>query len=121
MITDVVTNATGVAIGTGQANTAAILLADITNQGVAAALTSFLGNDWWLPSQDELKAILPNAYAGLIPGFDSSGYGWGPPNRPYWSSTETGVTTVFGTTLDMDSEGPRDKQFIIYWFGVKSF
>ncbi|PKP61445.1 DUF1566 domain-containing protein [Candidatus Atribacteria bacterium HGW-Atribacteria-1] len=76
----VVTGATGTAIGTGQANTTAI----VTIQGAgsyAAQLCNDLTvggySDWYLPSKDELNKLYLNRVA--IGGFADSGY---------WSSSE---------------------------------
>ena len=76
----VVTGATGTAIGTGQANTTAI----VTIQGagsyaamLCAALTEGGYNDWFLPSKDELGKLYINKVA--IGGFA---------DYTYWSSSE---------------------------------
>ena len=78
--TFVTTGATGIAIGTGQANTTAI----VTIQGAgsyAAQLCNDLTvggyNDWFLPSKDELDKLYINKVA--IGGFAGS---------HYWSSSE---------------------------------
>lgn len=77
----VVTGATGTAIGTGQANTTAI----VTIQGAgsyAAQLCNDLTvgsySDWYLPSKDELNKLFLNRLA--IGGFAAS--------YLYWSSSE---------------------------------
>jgi hypothetical protein len=77
---NMVTGATGTAIGTGQANTTAI----VTIQGAgsyAAQLCNDLTvggyNDWFLPSKDELDKLYINKVA--IGGFDDD---------HYWSSSE---------------------------------
>ena len=77
---NVVTGATDTAIGTGQANTTAI----VTIQGAgsyAAQLCNDLTvggyNDWFLPSKDELDKLYINK--GAIGGF-ADGF--------YWSSSE---------------------------------
>jgi hypothetical protein len=77
----VVTGATGTAIGTGQANTTAI----VTIQGagsyaamLCATLTEGGYNDWFLPSKDELDKLYINKVA--IGGFT---------DYTYWSSSET--------------------------------
>jgi hypothetical protein len=79
----VVTGATGTAIGTGQANTTAI----VTVQGAgsyAAQLCNDLTvggyNDWFLPSKDELDKLYINKVA--IGGFAVGGV------SGYWSSSE---------------------------------
>ncbi|MEI6821128.1 MAG: DUF1566 domain-containing protein [Bacteroidota bacterium] len=78
-----ITGATGTALGTGLANTNAI----IANQGAgsyAAKLCHDLSlggySDWYLPSKDELNLL--NSNKVLIGGFSNSSY--------YWSSTDGG-------------------------------
>ncbi len=75
-----ITGASGTALGTGQANTTAI----VNNQGdgnYAAKLCDDLDlggySDWYLPSKDELNKLYINrvAVGGLVGGY-------------YWSSTE---------------------------------
>lgn len=77
---NVVTGATGTAIGTGQANTTAIV--NIQGAGSYAVqlcddLTVGGYNDWFLPSKDELDKLYTNK--GAIGGFADS---------YYWSSSE---------------------------------
>ena len=74
------TGATGTAIGTGQANTTAI----VTVQGAGSYAAQFCNNltvggynDWFLPSKDELNKLYLNRVA--IGGFADLGY---------WSSSE---------------------------------
>jgi len=83
------TGATGTAIGTGQANTTAI----VTIQGAgnyAAQLCNDLTeggyDDWFLPSKDELYKLYLNKAA--IGSFSESG-GVGSTDNIYWSSSET--------------------------------
>ncbi|MHB1090487.1 MAG: Lcl C-terminal domain-containing protein [Ilumatobacteraceae bacterium] len=75
-----ISGATGTAIGTGQANTTAIL-AGCTTGGIAAQLADALTfggkSDWFLPSRDELALIY--ASRAIIGGFAAD---------TYWSSTE---------------------------------
>ena len=75
------TGATAIAIGTGQANTIAI----VTNQGAGSYAASLCDNlvlngysDWYLPSKDELNTLYINK--NIIGGF-ASAY--------YWSSSES--------------------------------
>jgi hypothetical protein len=83
----VVTGATGTAIGTGQANTTAI----VTIQGAgsyAAQLCNDLTvgsySDWYLPSKDELDKLYINKVAiGGFTGFN------------YWSSSELNASTAW--------------------------
>ena len=71
---------TSTALGTGAANTAAIV-AGCSTTGIAARLCDDLVlngySDWFLPSKDELNKLYINR--NLIGGFGSSGY---------WSSSE---------------------------------
>jgi len=75
-----ISGATGTAIGTGQANTTAIL-AGCTTGGIAAQLADALTfggkSDWFLPSRDELALIYANRV--IIGGLAAD---------TYWSSTE---------------------------------
>jgi hypothetical protein len=106
------TGATAVALGTGLANTTAI----IASQGsplpattyaadLAAAYTHGGYSDWYLPSKDELNELFVNQVA--IGGFDHTpggDPGWGA--GPYWSSSEVGTDFAWaqyfsaGTRLD---------------------
>jgi uncharacterized repeat protein (TIGR02543 family) len=76
-------DADGTAIGTGQANTNLIVAALTTlgETGRAAQICDALEfggyNDWFLPSQDELKEMYEHKTSAM--GYSSS---------PYWSSTE---------------------------------
>jgi hypothetical protein len=107
------TTATGTAIGTGLANTNAI----ITNQGevstsyaagLARAYTGGGHHDWYLPSIDELGKLFINKVA--IGGFE--------PNR-YWSSTEE-----LGTNLDAKFQdfnlGDVDKNTKWFLYNVRA-
>jgi hypothetical protein len=85
---DITTGATGTAIGTGLSNTNAIIAsqgetATSYAAGLARAYTGGGYTDWYLPSKDELNKLYLNKTA--IGGF-ADDY--------YWSSTETGVSTV---------------------------
>ena len=74
------TGATGIAIGTGQANTE-LLLANSYAQGQAVKYCDDLivgaWDDWYFPSEDELYEMYINRF--LIGGFAT---------KTYWSSTE---------------------------------
>lgn len=84
----IVTNATGIAIGTGSQNTTAIVSTQ-GNGNYAAALCSNLTfggySDWFLPSPDEFNQILlsnPTYLIGL----------WG---SYFWSSTEVDANNAY--------------------------
>lgn len=74
------TGATGTAIGTGNANTNAIVASQGTGSYAAQLCADLvLGgfSDWHLPSKEELNVLYPQRYA--VGGFS---------NGVYWSSTE---------------------------------
>ena len=77
----VVTGATGTAIGTGLANTNAIIAAQGSGSYAASIARDYNGGgytDWFLPSKDELNQLYVNKTAiGIVDWLDY-----------YWSSTE---------------------------------
>jgi hypothetical protein len=84
--------ATGTAIGTGQANTAAILN-KFGQEGAAARLcdnyytyTARLYDDWFLPSKDELNLLYTELKLYSMGGFSS--------DAVYWSSSENDHSKV---------------------------
>jgi hypothetical protein len=104
---------TSTALGTGKANTDAIINS-CGEAGIAARLCADLDidgyNDWYLPSTDELIKLFQNR--GSIGGL--AGY-------EYWSSTEGGTTyawTVGSTFGDLSS---TDKDNLRYVRAVRSF
>jgi len=77
----ITTGATGTAIGTGMANTNAIIVAQGAGIYAASICKAYNGggySDWYLPSKDELNELYINQIA--VGGFS---------NASYWSSTET--------------------------------
>jgi hypothetical protein len=82
------TGAIGSALGTGQANTTAI----VTSQGTGSYAASICNDliidgydDWYLPSKDELYKLYLNKNA--VGGFDSGAFTY------YWSSSKNGPAT----------------------------
>ena len=77
----IVTGATGTAIGTGLANTNAIIAAQGSGSYAASIARDYNGGgytDWFLPSKDELNQLYVNKTAiGIVDWLDY-----------YWSSTE---------------------------------
>ncbi|HPR58603.1 MAG TPA: DUF1566 domain-containing protein [Bacteroidales bacterium] len=90
---------TGTGIGTGAANTAAIV-AGCSQSGIAARICHDLVlngySDWFLPSRDELNLMYQNLKLNGIGGFAANGY---------WSSSELGSYVAW----DQDfSDGGRN-------------
>lgn len=86
--TYVATGATG-AIGTGQANTTAIVAAQGAGNYAAQLcndLTEGGYSDWFLPSEDELNWMRENLYLKGIGGFTDS---------YYWSSSENNANSAW--------------------------
>jgi hypothetical protein len=84
--TYIITNATGTAIGTGNANTNAIVGIQGAGSYAARLCYDLVLNgysDWYLPSLDELQKLYANR--NEIGGFPFSG---GFPTGDYWSSSE---------------------------------
>ena len=90
-----VPGATGIAIGTGRANTRAIIAivgdADpATNCPAAWACVNYRGggkSDWFLPSLDELNELYKQSY--VVGGFDLIN------SYPYWSSSQYSEYAAF--------------------------
>ena len=91
---------TGTAIGTGQANTNAI----IAQAGGE--------DDWYLPSRDELRKIRDNLYAFGVGGLS--------PNQ-YWSSSEMDATQAYCHALDTDVSVNAPKNITKFVRACRSF
>jgi uncharacterized protein (TIGR02145 family) len=108
------TGATGTAIGTGNVNTAAIVLAYGTTGSYAAKLCSDLvlngKNDWHLPSKDELNKLYINR--ALIGGFV---YDF------YWSSSETTSCIAWGQNFYGGTKSPYGAPSIFSVRAVRAF
>ena len=120
---DVTTGATGTAIGTGSANTDAIIAeqgATTTSYaaGLARAYTGGGFTDWFLPSKDELnemylnKAAI-NASATANGGASFSSY--------YWSSTEYNDGNAWRQRFISGDQGPFNKSNTLYVRAVRAF
>lgn len=96
------TGANALTLGTGQANTTAI----VTDQGIgsyAAKLCDDLVlngySDWYLPSRDELDKMFINQSA--IGGFTGTNY--------YWSSSEYDTNSAWAQLFNTSSSGTQTK------------
>jgi len=105
----VTTGATGTAIGTGKANTDAI----IASQGAgsyAASLCRTLGPEWFLPSKDELTKLYLNRYAvGAVS------------NATFWCSSELAPNMVWVVTFKTGWTGGTGKDWTDSLFAVQAF
>ncbi len=91
------TGATGTAVGTGQANTTAII--SVQGEGYYAAkfcddYTDGSFSDWFLPSKDELSLMDINLFRKGLGSFNIM---W-----PYWSSTEDNAMGTFTCWFNID-------------------
>jgi len=109
-----ITGASGTVLGTGNANTNAI----VSIQGAgnyAAKLCSdlVLGgySDWYLPSIDELYKLIINN--NLIGGFQYSAF--------YWSSSELNNVNAVAQNMDVNFHSFPNKNALYYVRAVRSF
>ncbi len=105
---------TSTALGTGQANTTAIV--NVCSQsGIAARICDLLVlngySDWYLPSKDELNKVFINRYA--IGG--SITYG-----NYLWSSSESGADIAWGQFFNGGSQGGYSKTSSGFDFHVRA-
>ena len=90
--------AVGTAVGTGSANTTAMLNLPCTS-GAAVAARAYSGGgftDWFLPSQDELNEMWLYSQVG---GFSTATYGF-EATSSYWSSSQIDTTRAWAQYFD---------------------
>ena len=118
------TGATGTAIGTGSANTTAIIAAQGATEtsyaaGLARAYTGGGYTDWFLPSKDELnkmylnKATI-NTTAAANSGSDFAG-GY------YWSSTEYNLNNAARQDFGWGFQNTNGKNYLFNVRAVRAF
>ena len=111
----IVTGATGTVIGTGSANTDAIIAAQGSGSYAASIARDYNGGgytDWYLPSKDELNQLYVNRAA--IGGFETNDY--------YWSSTETGVNLAWSQDfIVVGSQSSLNKYYAYSVRAVRAF
>ena len=109
-----ISGATGTAIGTGNANTVAII-ADCETAGIAARLCADLVqggySDWYLPSKNELNALYTNKDA--IGGFDEFAF--------YWSSSQSSSTEAWYQEFFDGAQFTDPKDFEVKVRAIRSF
>ncbi len=108
-----VAGASGTALGTGRANTAAIVGQAGCTSGAAYLCDHLVVgaySDWYPPSRDELATLYPNRMA--IGGFASAAY---------WSSSELDAHFAHGQYFDSGRQFYTDKHFPTNVRAVRSF
>ncbi len=110
----VTTEATGTAIGTGSANTTAIISAQgppVTSYaaGLAGAYTGGGYTDWFLPSKDELNKMYLNRSTINTTAAANSGSDF--TNDVYWSSTEYSSSNAWGQYIYLGTQGTTNKNY----------
>ena len=117
---DAITGSSGVAIGTGQANTVAI----ITTQGaietsyaagLAKAYTAGEYSDWFLPSKDELNEMYLNKNKIDSTAIANGGASF--TNQWYWSSSEYDNTSSW---TEIFSSGIQTRHYKHNWHSVRA-
>lgn len=113
--TYITTAATATALGTGNANTN-LIVSKMGAGNYSAALCSsqiiFGYSDWYLPSKDELNKLY--LVKDKIPGYFQTGY--------YWSSSESGNSTVWIQSFDTGVQSSYDKNGSgFYTQAIRSF
>ena len=108
--------AQGTAIGTGQANTTAIIAVQGAGTTYAAqlcdALTSGGYSDWFLPSQDELNAMYVNLKTAGVGGFG---------DVHYWSSSEYDAGDAWSQRFYEGAQNLLGKNLLLYVRAVRRF
>ena len=113
-----IVGASGTAIGTGPANTAAILAACSSTTNAAGVVDAYTKNgfsDWFLPSRDELNALCKwvhndnvNVVCNSDRGFNAIVNGRIIINS-YWSSTQSNLTDAYNLYFQQGDLGTYGK------------
>ena len=119
--TNQTTEATGTAVGTGSANTDAIISVQGGTEtsyaaGLARAYTDGTYTDWFLPSIDELNLMYSNIGQG-----SSLGNIGNFADEYYWSSTENDNDDAWGQNFDFGGQDFRNKNFTVNVRAVRAF
>ena len=115
------TGATGTAVGTGQANTKAIILAQGSGNNAASICRSLtIGGytDWFLPSKDELNLMFVNIGPGAN-GANANLGGFG--IYVYWSSSESNSQTAWSQLFKTGYQYYNYKDYLFLVRAVRAF
>ena len=118
------TGATATTIGTGSANTDAIIAAQGATEtsyaaGVARAYTGGGFTDWFLPSKDELNKMYLNR--ATITTTASANGGSNFSTYFYWSSTEYVTNTAWGQYFNVGNQDYNSKDYSYNVRAVRAF
>ena len=121
---NVTTGATGTAIGTGSANTTAIIAAQGATEtsyaaGLARAYTGGGYTDWFLPSKAELNKM--RLERETINTIASANGGSNFSSNWYWSSTESGSSDAWIHHLSTGGSQVLDKSLSVWVRAVRAF
>ncbi len=116
---DGLTGASGTALGTGQANTDAIIALYGTEVNAAklcddysVTVSSVTYDDWYLPSRDDLDELYENR--NIIGGFNLT--------RNYWSSSECNAAGAYAQHFGTGAQQYGASKNSLYWVrAVRSF
>ena len=115
------TGATGTAVGTGQANTDAIILTQGDGNNAASICRSLaLGGytDWFLPSKDELNLM----YMNIGPGANGANANLGGFSiYVYWSSSESNSQTAWSQLFKTGYQYYNYKDYLFLVRAVRAF
>jgi hypothetical protein len=118
------TGATGTAIGTGSANTTAIIANQGTTEtayaaGLARAYNGGGYTDWFLPSKDELNQMYENK--AMINSTATANSGSNFTNNYYWSSTEYDAGSAWLQSFNNGDQANGGKSNTVYVRAVRAF
>jgi hypothetical protein len=118
------TGATATTIGTGSANTDAIIAAQGATEtsyaaGLARAYTGGGYTDWFLPSKDELNKMYLNRATINTTAASNSGSDFG--NSYYWSSTEVDGDYAWSHSFTSGVQYSLIKNYTFYVRAVRAF
>ena len=118
------TGATGTAIGTGSANTTAIIAAQGATEtsyaaGLARAYTGGGYTDWFLPSKDELNKMYLNRATINTTAASNSGSNFA--TNYYWSSTESYISKARVKYFSNGNWLESEKSYARYVRAVRAF
>jgi hypothetical protein len=115
-----IAGADGIAVGTGEQNTADILIGCAEPRMAAAVTDTYaLGSytDWFLPSKDELNLMFLNIGQGSTTIGNVGGF----VNGRYWSSTEVGSNIAREQHFNGGSQGSSGKNSMLSIRAVRAF